>query len=1310
MKGKWIVKYFKSIIEKNTHTTIYFQVKRQFINVPKLKTLQCMEIENVRKHAELCQKKNIKTKYIWDNILYTLVLKLCNNEIKNYVDFMIILKLLSKYISLEEKVLNFICEKLEHEMYKLTIRELSLLLLILKKNKYDNAYFINLITKSILMRMNKNMSYKDLSLIIYSLSKNIHITEKVYTNDMFNLTILKIYNEFQNINFHSLSLFFYSYSLYFLNNTNYLNSFFYIIKNFIKIIKKNIYHFNSTDLMFTYISTLHIYNSFIKTNNSPNCDDNNNIPFITPKKYIQPSSFNLLCTNVKELQNQTNSEKENTNLQICYEENSITNINKNSIINSKCDLLNDHIDVTNSLANKEVKEIKLRQKNSELESNKNELTNYEKNGEKNKQTLEDLMKTIHTVIVEKLKSFKIEEVINILFASLNKNLTINKKYFNVFKKQRININDYINIYIKSDYKEFETVQENFVSNEEDKIGRMGIHNNNSPNETYDDNYILRIVNPNLDTDNFTNIIIDEIIYRNECLSIKQIILLLYLLRKSNLMFIRFEKIILKRLVCLEKKLNKNEVMFIYQHLFLRTCLFDELKRYPIKIYEQVENNFLIYVDKNNEKEDEWKYENKNNDKENENGKCLINSNQNTEQETYYMIDDPLYLEKKKKRDKIKIFVHNNYISKYPAYAICNDQYENCLNEKKNNMKYFIDFIKLKKKIEKNIISEENGLTHNQMEKWKKNSNNNEIYESRQFDESHNIINNHLSTNVEKTYNNILSPNKTNIFNNREETYKGVFFNLCLDIYKIVSIKLLHNLKNEKLSNYDIIDILCIYEKLNVRDYRIIKYMYNLKKDILYMPNNYIIKIMNIILNFNLYSILKYLNINQIIEFINFNSINECLDFLLLTGMLQSRNDIFQNSKNNLLSLNAKNMICYLLKNINQVKNLNKMQKINLTKVYNFLPLKFYKLFKNYGNIQSLNKKLNEEKENNNFMSDNLLHTLCGKIPKDDLKNIVTFNVDDLNIKCVGIETCNYYIEGMKHIKTLNYLKKYSISKDYLNTFRDIKDEIYQDLLLMYNTNLEIYKNINISNFMFPLAINLLTINNNEQINKNTNLIKLKKNDDHKYINDIIELNKNNFLIIDILYNYNFYYSLNSNKENQLKKNNVYISYYSSHINKNNKRILNYKKYIIYKLIKKRGYNYISIDAKTYVKNKKINFDNSLNKNYINNLIFDLMKRQKNKNVYSMQRNKNPFKIHKILSFHLKNQINKKINSIKRVPQFSHPSFYIQNKRKNMKNRKTYMEEKTNIMNFVDEIEQDKTTKGKLPSNHLSKLRNMFQFA
>ncbi|CAD2097885.1 conserved Plasmodium protein, unknown function [Plasmodium vinckei] len=1294
MKGKCAARYFKSIIEKKICNTIYFQVKRQFINVPKLKTLQYMEIENVRKHAELCKKKNIKTKYIWDNILYTLVLKLCNNEIKNYVDFMIILKLLSKYISLEDKVLNFICEKLEHEMYKLAIRELSLLLLILKKNKYDNAYFINLITKSILMRMNKNMSYKDLSLIIYSLSKNIHITEKVYTNDMFNLTILKIYNEFQNINFHSLSLFFYSYSLYFLNNTNYLNSFFYIIKNFIKIIKKNIYHFNSTDLMFTYISTLHIYNLFIKINISSNSD--HNISFITPPKYLQPSSFNLLYTNVKKLQN---NEKESTDLQTCYEENPITNINSSSIINSKCVLPNDQVAAANCLSNKELKEIKSRQTNSELESNKIELKTYERNDEKNKQTLEDLMKIIHTVIIEKLKSFKIEEVINILYASLNKNLTINKKYFNFFKKRRININDYINVYIKSDYRELETVQEKFVSKEGEKIVGMGISNNSS-NEVYDDNYILQIVNPNLDIDNFTNIIIDEIIYRNECLSVKQIILLLYLLRKSNLMFIRFEKIILKRLVCLEKQLNKNEIMFIYQHLFLRTCLFDELKRYPIKICEQVENNFLICVDKNNEKEDEWKNENDDNDKENE--KRLINSKQNVE-DTYYMIDDPFYLEKKKKRDKIKIFVHNNYISKYPAYAIHNDQYENCLNEKKNNMKYFIDFIKLKNEIEKNIISEEIELTHNQMEKWEQISNNNEMFGGRQTDKSHSIINSHISTNVEKTYDSILTSSKTNILNNREETYKGIFYNLYLDIYKIVSIKLLHNLKNEKLSNYDIIDILCIYEKLNVRDYRIIKYMYNLKKDILYMPNSYIIKIMNIILKFNLYSILKYLNINQIIEFINFNSTNECLDFLLLVGMLQLRNDTSSNSKNNVLSLNAKNMISYLLKNINQVKNLNKMQKINITKVYNFLPLKFYKLFKNYGNIPNINKRLNEEKESNNFLSNNLSHTLFGKLPEGNLKSILTFNVDDVNLKCVNIETCNYYIEGMKHIKTLNYLKKYNISKDYLPTFRDIKDEIYQDLLLMYNTNLEIYKNINISNFMFPLAINLLTINNDE------NAIKLKKDDHHKYINDITELNKNNFLIIDILYNYNFYYSLNSNKEKQLHKNNVYMSYYSSHINKNNKRILNYEKYIIYRLIKKRGYNYISIDAKTYVKNKKISSDNSLNKNYINNLIFDLMKRQKKRDAYSIQRNTNPFRTHKILSFHLKNQINKKINSIKKVRQFSHPSFYMHNKRKKTKNRKTYMETKTNTTKFADETEQAKTT-GKLPSNHLSKLRNMFQFA
>lgn len=269
-----------SILKKRKNGPLPFLQKCYIHNVPRINTMKHMNISDLRKNIEVCNKKNVKHKNVWSNFLYIIILKLFNKEIKNYVDFMIILKLLSKYIKIEKKVLLYICEQIEHEIYKFRTRDLTLLILILRKNNFDNIYYINLISKSILMKMNKNMSYKDLALIIYSLSKNIYLTdEQIYNKEIFNFSILKFENHLNNvnINLHSLSLFFYSYSVYFINNCfyyyYYFHSFFNIITKFINIINKNLHLYNSTDLMFLYIGSLHIHNMY-----TPNHVDQNKEP------------------------------------------------------------------------------------------------------------------------------------------------------------------------------------------------------------------------------------------------------------------------------------------------------------------------------------------------------------------------------------------------------------------------------------------------------------------------------------------------------------------------------------------------------------------------------------------------------------------------------------------------------------------------------------------------------------------------------------------------------------------------------------------------------------------------------------------------------------------------------------------------------------------------------------------------------------------------------------------------------------------------------------------------------------------------
>ncbi|CRG95366.1 conserved Plasmodium protein, unknown function [Plasmodium gallinaceum] len=1154
-------------------------------NIPKLSTMKNMTIYDVRKNVELCKKKNIKTKSIWNDFLYIIILKLYNNEINDFVDLMIILKLLSRYISLDKRVLNFICEKIEHYIYKLTIRDLSLLILVLRKNNFDNEYFINLISKSILMKMNKNISYKDLALITFSLSRNTCKTEQVYTKEIFNLTILKLNNNLNNINFHSLSLFFYSYSLYFVNNFDYFNSFFYMIKNFINMLKKNLYCLNSTDLMFTFISATHIYNSFedkfknIKNTNYNTYDSINN-------------RYPLLNKNLNKLTNENPQELLEDNLNNKYKQKLKNNLRNNIKIESE---INNQLSLKNS-SNSNLEDIS--EKNM-LPDSSIKLREYDN---KNKEILEDFIGCIKTVIVEKLKCFKIQEVINILFTSLNRNFTINNKYFNFLNKYKIRIEDYINIYIKiCKYNE----EENY-------------------------NYILKIENT-CEDERFINILVDEIIYRNDCLNLKQIILIFYLLRKSNFIFVQFEKIILKRLICIEKELNKNEIMFLYQYIFLRICLFNELKKYSLKVYEKDKMFYLC------DSKESFRDNNSSNNDDN-----FFNNKRNNEN-NIYMHDDIFYLEKKRNRDKKKIYLYDNFIFSYNAYVM-NDMKD---SQDKINMKCFID-------LKRNVKEEKGNDILLKNDKLINNEKNNELILCNS--KNYNIVNNELESNKFFLKN-----------DNYEYIYEISCFNLYLDIYKILCLKLLSFLRNERLSSSHIIDILCIYEKLNIRDYRIIRYLYNLKKEIIYIDNKYLLKIINVIVNFNLYNILIYLNIDKIIKFMNFNSLDECIEVLELISMIFSSKGGF----NNFHTLSIENIINYILKNLNKLENFDKLEKIQITNAYSSLPIKFYKLFKNVKLLNILKKSQDNKFE----QKDKVI------LSEGNVKNLNIYNVDDVNLN--KIKNSFHFIKS-----DMNY---YSNTYEY----RNLSDEIYKDFLLIYK-NIEAYKNINIYNFTFPLAINLLTLNDN---NICYDLCELKKSD-YKKKNKIIELNKKNFLIIDILYNYDFFYSLNELKENKLKTQNIHISYYSSHKNKFNKRLLNNKKYTILRLIKKRGFNYICIDAKTYIKNKKKNKENNLNKQYINNLILDLLKRKNTSRKIKEKEKIIAEKKYKILRFLLKNKSNK-ILDINNYKSKIKNSFYKKNKRK----WKKYIIENEPLSNYkVEKIKGEK----KSTSNHLTKLKNMFQ--
>ncbi|ETW45696.1 hypothetical protein PFMALIP_06233 [Plasmodium falciparum MaliPS096_E11] len=334
----------------------------------------------------------------------------------------------------------------------------------------------------------------------------------------------------------------------------------------------------------------------------------------------------------------------------------------------------------------------------------------------------------------------------------------------------------------------------------------------------------------------------------------------------------------------------------------------------------------------------------------------------------------------------------------------------------------------------------------------------------------------------------------------------------------------------------------------------------------------------------------------------------------------------------------------------------------------------------------------------------------------NLGNINVQNLDDINInkiksisykikkdqiKDIGYMRVSKYSELMKSMKMMNYDEHFN------DEYRNVCDEIYEDLFLIYNKNIQVYKNINICNYTFPMAINLLTLNNDENI-----LININKSDDNK---KLIKVDKKKFLIVDILYNYDYYYTLTKSKLDKLKEYNIYLSYYSNHIKKKNKKILNYKKYALLKLIKKRGFNYICIDADTYVKNKKgksKDLSYEINKLYINNLILDILKRQKKNHLHPHPPTQNRT-TKQIKNINIKNKLllyhqNKK--NVKKIIHFKNYKYKIMNlpdQRNHYHNKRIkYIKDKSLLA--INHKTKNIIEKQKIStSNHLSKLKRMF---
>ncbi|SOV20886.1 conserved Plasmodium protein, unknown function [Plasmodium sp. DRC-Itaito] len=1410
------IKLLTCIVKKKKNRTLPFFIKCYIHNIPRINTMKHMNISDVRRTVEVCSKKNIKEKNVWSNFLYIIILKLFNKEIKNYVDFMIILKLLSKYIKIEKKVLLFICEQIEHEIYKFTIRDLTLLILLLRKNNFENIYYINIISKSILMKMNKNMSYKDLALITYSLNNNITLTdEQIYNKEIFNFSIFKFDKHLNNLNFHSLSLFFYSYSLYFINqyyyyynyNYNHFHSLFYMITKFINIINKNIHLYNSTDLMFIYIASLHLQNvythnhmhqnketkSILTPNNQTKdhkyIDHNHNVSLnVNNNCYDNKMGIHnyIITTNINNNEYNKDIHHVDTNLKEAHINNEHVieiknNEKENKLItynNSKYNLPQhiyernmltyDHSPINNT-SNNNTKQFKTYDNKPVQDFQHNVI--IQQGDEKNENIIKNLIINIKKQIEEKLSSFKIQEIVNILFVSLNKNIIINKKYFHFLNKDKINIQNYINIYVN--------------------INKIHLNHEEQNNSHY---YILKIKNDNnkkglssyQDHFKFIYNLMNEIIYRNDLLNMKQIILLLYSLKFNNFMFIQFEKIILKRFICLPtkeiQKLGKEEIIFLYQYLYVRTCLFNELKKQNNIIISQDEHENYIYISE--KYNDSSKIDNSYNTPNSitNNNSNYLHNNDNT---SVYIHDDLFYMKNKHKRDRYKIYSYDNFIFNYPAYVEQKKDH-NDHNEYVYNFDNMKSFIQLKKK----KINNHNNNNNNNNNNYHINHNNNMCtykniqMEKKNYSYKHNNVIKNEINNI--YYNPIISNQHTNdhmilknpFFHNKKKLnvmdtinfeYELTCYNLYLDIYKIVCLKLLNFLKDKKLSYLQSIDILCIYEKLNIRDYRIIKYLYYLKKNVLYLDNTYLFKIINVIVKFNLYNMISYLQIHKILTFINYNNINESIQILKLIGMIIS---VHKNKKSSPFHINhliIKNAANYLFKNLYKLQNIQDLKKIEMMNVYDNLTFKLYKLFKNilstnkerylknwnpydkyeinthtnnlkqngqdkyiiqnYNNINNINNNninninrdfydhINGDYHyydhiNDNGDGDYYYDYYLNKSGKN-MENINVQNLDDINItkikgashdikkdkiKDIGYMRVKKYSELLKSMKMMNS------DEHVFNEYRNVCDEIYEDLFFIYNKNIQVYKNINICNYTFPMAINLLTLNNDENIPININ-----KNDDDDDNNKLIKVDKKKFLIVDILYNYDFYYTLTDTKIDQLKEYNIYLSYYSNHIKKKNKKILNYKKYALLKLMKKRGFNYICIDADTYVKNKKgksKNISYEINKLYINNLILDILKRQKK--CYSFPKNRLTKQMNHIntkntlLLYHKNKKCLKKIIQFKnykyKIMNLPHQLNYHNKRIKYIKNKTLRINERTKNI-----IEKEKVS----TSNHLSKLKKMF---
>ncbi|KJP89655.1 hypothetical protein AK88_00613 [Plasmodium fragile] len=1114
----------------NQWTLLYMQTRR-YSNTPKVNTLKSMDMPSIRKSIELSKKKNLKSKILWRNYLYVVILKLYNNQVSNYVDLMIILKLLSNQISLEKKVLNFICEKLENHMYKLTIRELSLLMLVLRKHKFDNLYFLNLVAKAILIRMNKNLSYKDLALITFSLSRSITLTEKVYTNEIFHLSVAKIHNDLKNLNFHSLTLFFYSYSLYFLHHFEHFNSFFYMTKNFIQVIKKNLYLFNPTDLMFTFLSTLHMQGALNNVVRSVNC---NNVRCPSSGE-ISHSSINApVLKGGETMNNHTLTKYTEKNEQTTFVPAKTTpgkGLTTRSVIPTRA---LPHTNCTNG--------------------GKVEQQDWTAREE----TLSHFTTQVRYAIVEKLKCFKVEEVTNVLFASLDKNISINKRYFPFLQKDKIQIEDYLHVYVKKGQRWDEKEDSSHVV----------------PQSA---NYIIRVSQDTNEEEYFLNALSEEIIYRNEFLTARQILLLLYALRGSNTPFIQLEKILLKRLVCLDQELTISQVMFVYQYLYFRTCLFHELRRYDPKVCKQdgqyaqdSEEVFLLCDGDNGTRET---------DQQGKQPTVPSECKRERDNQVYYLHDDTSHLKKRRKRDKTKIFLYNNFIFKYPA-QVSTTQGEQVTNlQKKKKLKYFINFNR-----KEDSLAEGNHSTA-----------------------THDGKNNPPTGEAE---------------------YQITCYNFYLDVYKIVCLKMVNFLKNEKLTTRNTIHILEIFKKLNIRDYRIIKHLYKMEKDILFLDNASLEKVLKVLLKFNLYNIIHYLGFHRILQFINFNSVDECVSILGLLGLLSTRRktkhyegEEREKEFSHLPNSCTENAVNYILKNVTDLTSTHELEKLQITPVYNSLPLKYFKLFKNVRSVKGLAQlcfQQSGEKKNHLAWS--------GENDQKKASNFVLHCVDDVNLGEVSLGlgghrsldcgSCGYLSLDRWGASQTRQTPSATAWTNCLNEYRDVQEEIFQDLHTIFPRTVEVYKNVNVSNYTFPLAINLLTLGGAapnttdaiDSVGATHSAASQCRSAGPSWAQK--KLDTKNTVLVDILYGHDFYYSLSGSKEQQLKKHKIYVSYYGMHAKKVNKKMLNYKKYIILKCVKKIGYNFICIDAKKYVKNKKKNKDNHLNKGYLISLILDLVKRKK----------------------------------------------------------------------------------------------------